>query len=251
MAINSAKKTLAYFGGEAERTQNKPDDLIKLPVRLRLKKRLDDLSLGIFAINELFKGVDRHNCKAPTKYKVFLKNGEIAKSLKKAWVEAHGKARSIFKEATGAGIKLPNVPIWSDAVWSFKYLQIWIDESICEITRPKTTSGGEVSDTDVEIDSLTKEQQWRDNTPEYIPNTDAIKMVEKKISAPDLSKLLRKSGNAIRWMYNEEIKRCKVHTQDFMRHLKIKKNSGGFSEEAFKQRARQEEIDQHKRNSGR
>lgn len=106
------------------------------------------------------------------------------------------------------------------------------------------------NDNDREIDSETKEQTWRDETPEYIPNADAVRMADGKISPPGLSKLLRKPGNIIRWMRNKETRRSKVHTQDFKQYIKNLKSVSEFSEAVFKQRERQEEIDRQKRNTG-
>ncbi|MCP4611795.1 MAG: hypothetical protein GY845_24090 [Planctomycetes bacterium] len=96
----------------------------------------------------------------------------------------------------------------------------------------------------------TKEQAWRDEAPEYIPNADAVRIANDKISASGLSKLLRKPGNNIRWMRNKETRRSKVHTQDFKQYIKNLKSVGEFSEAVFKQRERQEEIDRQKRNTG-
>ena len=102
-----------------------------------------------------------------------------------------------------------------------------------------------------EIDSETKEQAWRDEAPEYITNADAVRMAVDKISSSGLSKLLRKPGNTIRWMRNKETRRSKVHTQDFKKYILKLKVTDEFSEAAFKQRERQQEIDSQKRNTGR
>lgn len=117
-------------------------------------------------------------------------------------------------------------------------------------SRKKENSGQSKNDKDHEIDSETREQAWRDEAPEYIPNSDAIRMAGDKISMPTLSKHLRKPSNTIRWMQNKQIRRSKVHVQDFKKYIKNLKSVDEFSETAFKQRKRQKEIDSHKRNTG-
>ena len=107
----------------------------------------------------------------------------------------------------------------------------------------------------IEIDSLTKEQQWRDDAPRYIPNAIAVKMANGKIYLPGLSKLLRKQGNFIRWMRNKQTRRAKVHMNDFLRYIKSVesrnvKSPDDFSEAVFEQRERQAEIDQNKKTFG-
>jgi len=100
-----------------------------------------------------------------------------------------------------------------------------------------------------EIDSRTREQAWRDEAPEYISNADAVRMADDKISLPNLSKLLRKRGNIIRWMRNRETRRSKVNIQDFRKYMKKLKSSDEFSEAAFKQQERRKAIDQQKRST--
>lgn len=56
--------------------------------------------------------------------------------------------------------------------------------------------------------------EWNDDCPEYIPNADAVKLCEGKISLSLLSKRLTPDGN-IRYMRKGQ--RCKVHVQDFRR----------------------------------
>lgn len=60
------------------------------------------------------------------------------------------------------------------------------------------------NDNDCEIDSKTREQAWRDIAPEYIPNSDAVKMGVDKISLSTLSKHLRKPSNSPRKDSKEE-----------------------------------------------
>jgi len=117
-------------------------------------------------------------------------------------------------------------------------------------TQQKEKDGQSRNDKDREIDSETREHAWRDEAPEYVPNADAVRMANGKISAPALSKLLRKPGNTIRWMRNKKIRRSKVHAQDFKRYIRNLKSADEFSEAVFKQRERQKEIDSHKRNIG-
>jgi hypothetical protein len=105
----------------------------------------------------------------------------------------------------------------------------------------------EFANSDIEIDSKTKKQKWRDVAPDYLPSAKAITMADSKISAPALSKLLRKQGNLVRWMCNEETKRSKVHTQDFMAYIKSIKTQDEFSEATF----RKAEIDKKKAATGR
>ncbi|TKJ33062.1 MAG: hypothetical protein CEE38_21525 [Planctomycetes bacterium B3_Pla] len=116
---------------------------------------------------------------------------------------------------------------------------------------PKRKDGQSRSDDDREIDSKTKEHAWRKEAPEYIPNADAVRMNNSKISMPALSKLLRKSDNTIRWMHNKKTHRSMVHAWDFKKYIRNRKSADGFSEAAFKQQQeRKEEIDSRKRNMG-
>ena len=117
-------------------------------------------------------------------------------------------------------------------------------------TRQKEQDGQSRNDNDREIDSETREQAWRDEAPEYIPNAGALRMAGGKISMPTLSKHLRKQGNTIRWMRNKEIRRSKVQAQDFMQYIRNLKSADEFSETVFEQRERQKEIDSHKRTMG-
>ena len=57
-------------------------------------------------------------------------------------------------------------------------------------TRNNEKVGQDKNDNDHEIDSETKEQAWRDEAPEYVSNSDAVKMAGDKISMPTLSKNL-------------------------------------------------------------
>ena len=108
--------------------------------------------------------------------------------------------------------------------------------------------GGQEDSGDIEIDPATKEQQWREVAPEYIPNADAIRMGSNKISIDQLTKVLRKSGNTIRWMRNKKAKRSKVHAQDFLSFIRNLKETDIFSEAAFEaMEKRKEDIDQNKR----
>ncbi|MBA7714560.1 hypothetical protein ES703_123586 [subsurface metagenome] len=118
-------------------------------------------------------------------------------------------------------------------------------------TQKKEKVGQSKTDNDHEIDSETREQAWRDEVPEYVPNSDAVKMADNKISMPTLSKCLRKAGNTIRWMRNKKSRRSKVHIQDFKKYIKSLKSLDEFSEAVFKQqRERQKGIDSHKIKTG-
>ncbi len=116
---------------------------------------------------------------------------------------------------------------------------------------PKRKDGQSRSDDDREIGSKTREQAWRDEAPEYVANAAAVRMANDKISMPALSKLLRKSGNTIRWMQNKKIRRSKVHAQDFEKFARNRKSQDGLTEAALKQvLERKKEIDSRKRKLG-
>lgn len=145
----------------------------------------------------------------------------------------------------GESLKWRLLPL-ENIIQEMKKLRYKIEIEAQQIASNKTSlenpSEGTQPDSDKEINPSTKEQKWRDDTPNYISSSIAIKMSEKKISAPTLSKLLRKSGNTIRWMKNTKTHRAKVYTQDFEQYLKNLRPIDHFSDEAFEQRARQEEI---------
>jgi hypothetical protein len=110
---------------------------------------------------------------------------------------------------------------------------------------------GEGRTVDDEINSETREQVWREEAPEYITNSYAVKMAEKRVSIQALSKLLRKPGNTIRWMRNEKKRRSKVHAQDFKDHIEKIRFPDRFSDSALEeQQKRKAEIDAQKRKTG-
>jgi len=74
--------------------------------------------------------------------------------------------------------------------------------------------------TDSKVES--KEQLWIDDAPDYIMNSDAVKLAEfanRKISLSALSKLLESDG-PIRYMRKRRPLRCKVHVGDFIAFMK-------------------------------
>jgi hypothetical protein len=67
-----------------------------------------------------------------------------------------------------------------------------------------------------------KEQLWLDDAPDYIMNSDAIKLAEfanRRLSLSTLSKLLEPDG-PIRYMRKRRPLRCKVHIGDFVAFMK-------------------------------
>lgn len=80
-----------------------------------------------------------------------------------------------------------------------------------------------------EAEGGSKEQGWLDDTPEYIPNSEAVKLTDGKLLLPKLSKILKPDG-LIRYMRQGH--RCKVHIGDFREYVK-NLGSDMFSEEAF------------------
>lgn len=67
-----------------------------------------------------------------------------------------------------------------------------------------------------------KEQLWIDDAPDYIMNSDAVKLAEfanRKISLSALSKLLEPDG-PIRYMRKRRPLRCRVHVGDFIAFMK-------------------------------
>jgi hypothetical protein len=72
------------------------------------------------------------------------------------------------------------------------------------------------------------EQVWLDDAPEYLPNSEAIKLTEGKLSLSRLSKLLNPDG-AIRHMRRGQ--RCKVHIADFRDRIK------GLGDDMFTEKA--------------
>ncbi len=71
-------------------------------------------------------------------------------------------------------------------------------------------------------------QVWLDDAPEYLPNSEAIKLSEGKLSLSRLSKLLNPNG-AIRYMRRGQ--RCKVHIADFRDCIK------GLGDDMFTEKA--------------
>ena len=133
--------------------------------------------------------------------------------------------------------------------WCVAAIPIWKSQ---EVLPKENAAALPVADTDKEIDSATKQQQWRDDAPEYMPNGAAIKMAGNKIPYPSfLTRVLQRQGNVIRWMHNKKSNKTKVCTQDFLNYLKtLKTSTSSFSEEAFEQRERQTQIDLQKQLQG-
>jgi len=61
-----------------------------------------------------------------------------------------------------------------------------------------------------------KEQPWADDAPEYLPLSEAAKLIDNRLSLSALSKLLSADGE-IRYM--RKGRRCKVHIADFRRYM--------------------------------
>jgi len=75
---------------------------------------------------------------------------------------------------------------------------------------------------DRESKTESKEQPWIDDAPDYIMNSDAVKLAEfanRKITLSALSKLLEPDG-PIRYMRKRKPLRCKVHIGDFIAFMK-------------------------------
>jgi hypothetical protein len=70
------------------------------------------------------------------------------------------------------------------------------------------------------VQQLSQQVEWDENAIEYIPNSDAVKLADNKISLATLSKILKSDG-PIRYMKKSQ--RCKVHIQDFRAYVKTLK----------------------------
>jgi hypothetical protein len=62
-----------------------------------------------------------------------------------------------------------------------------------------------------------KEQPWADDVPEYLPLTEARKLIDNRFSLPTLSKLMTPDGE-MRYMRKEGCG-CKVHLGDLRRYM--------------------------------
>jgi hypothetical protein len=103
-------------------------------------------------------------------------------------------------------------------------------------------------------DAETKEQPWRDDAPDYMENSEAVSIFTgSKMPLPTLSNMLRKPGNAIRWM--RKGRRSKVHIGDFgnyaKRHYVSDELANEIADEVLADReAQQEQENLHKRKTG-
>ena len=83
-------------------------------------------------------------------------------------------------------------------------------------------------------ESTSKSQPWSNDAPEYIPNSEAIKLTEGKLTLSQLSKLLKPDG-PIRYMRqyakSGKPRRCNVHVGDFRKYVKTL-GADMFSDEA-------------------
>ena len=81
------------------------------------------------------------------------------------------------------------------------------------------------------------EVPWNPNDPAYIANTDALKLVDKKITLPTLSKALTPDGPM---RYMRKGRRCRVHRQDFEKWFDSRQNADpGFWVEVGRSRERE------------
>ena len=103
---------------------------------------------------------------------------------------------------------------------------------------------------DIEIDSLTKEQQWRNNTPDYMLLSKAIvTLAGGKPAVSTLSKKITPDG-PIRYM--RKGRRCKVHIGDFRDFIKKRYPTLEFANEIADEvladrEAMREKIDRQKK----
>jgi hypothetical protein len=101
--------------------------------------------------------------------------------------------------------------------------------------RGKDKQGEPDNGGDIEIDPDTREQQWREDAPDYKSITDAaVNYLDNKITPSGLSRHLEKPGNTIRWMRRKKPAKRKVHVVDFLDNFCGDKSASKFSEEAMK-----------------
>ena len=74
------------------------------------------------------------------------------------------------------------------------------------------------SETAAAVKDESREQQWRDDTPEYLPLTEIRKLIDDKLSLQTLGRLCKPDGE-IRYMRRKGLG-CKAHIGDFRRHMK-------------------------------
>ena len=155
----------------------------------------------------------------------FLKYAtDIAFDVRAAW---------LYNELNVENVPLAENPRWPNEQ-DFARLEQWFVTLAAEVAR-ETARDKEGVTGDIVIDAGTNEQQWRDDTPEYMPNAEAIKIADGKLTGSQLNKHLRAKGNRIRWMRNTQTRRSKVHSQDFREYHKGRKTADPFSEAAFEQ----------------
>jgi hypothetical protein len=220
-----------------------------------------ELPKDLYAAIDRFGTLPRYHESGGFEGKVYIRHQGTVKipvALVKDREPAEQDARDIYHHVRAIAIKLlesnPNLtPLpksETDPFVGIQTIQEWCLDTNAEGSNTEGASSDADDSKDIAIDPNTKEQQWRDDAPEYISNADAVKMGEGKISESGLSDHLRKSGNTIRWMRNKDTRRSKVHVQDFRQYKNILRTPDEFSETAFEIRARQTEIDQKKRLTG-
>ncbi len=73
------------------------------------------------------------------------------------------------------------------------------------------------SETDAGAKDECKEQQWRDDAPEYLPLTEIRRLIDDKLSLQTLGRLCKPDGE-IRYMRRKGVG-CKMHISDFRRYI--------------------------------
>ena len=83
---------------------------------------------------------------------------------------------------------------------------------------PPGKSDDSSSKTDAGATDASRQQQWRDDAPEYLPLTEIRKLIDGKLSLQTLGRLCRPDGE-IRYMRRKGLG-CRMHISDFRRYIK-------------------------------
>jgi len=82
---------------------------------------------------------------------------------------------------------------------------------------PPRQSDDSFSKTDAGATDTSRQQQWREDAPEYLPLTEIRKLIDRKLSLQTLGRLCKPDGE-LRYMRKGQ--RCKMHVGDFRRYMR-------------------------------
>lgn len=105
-------------------------------IGINLIGKLNELSAKISSSKAICKDLIERNENAPAEYKTYSEK----QIIRDVWDKRYNEARQIFKEAAEQNIIFSAVPAGGDSLRDFQVLQGWVDDSLCKVSVPETTT---------------------------------------------------------------------------------------------------------------